>query len=154
MEVFALILAIILLLFLFKHRFTRIKIRRSRRGSTPPANMSASVISEEAPLEPVSRQSTRHPYHCVEIINDDGFCESAKQLKGKRFLSKDAPELPLAGCNKTECLCHYLHHEDRRGQTEDRRVDFGVTRELYGVFGEPNRRQQSTRGRRNSDISH
>ncbi|QYJ89220.1 hypothetical protein [Shewanella halotolerans] len=154
LEILALILAVILILFLFKHRFTRVRVRRARRAAVQQANLSARMISEEVPHAPTHSLNTSHPYHCVEIVNDEGLCGSAKKLKGKRFLSKDAPTLPLPGCNKGECSCRYLHHEDRRGQNEDRRVDFGVTRELYGVFGEPNRRSQPAKGRRHTDTRH
>lgn len=154
LEILALMLAVILLLFLFKHRFTRGRVRRARRAAMTQASPSTSTISEEVPHTPIHDQSTSHPYHCVEIVNDKGVCDSAKKLKDKRFLSKDAPTLPLPDCNEAECHCRYLHHEDRRGQTEDRRVDFGVTSELYGVFGEPNRRNQPAKGRRLTDSRH
>ncbi|MCL1040372.1 MULTISPECIES: hypothetical protein [Shewanella] len=154
LEILALILAVILLLFLFKHRFTRVKVKRSRRSQPQPSNLSASVISEEVPHAPSVKHNTIHPYHCVEIVSDEGLCKNAEKLKGKRFLSDDAPPLPLAGCTKADCSCRYRHHEDRRGQTEDRRLDFGVTRELYGVFGETNRRHQPSKGRRQSDTRH
>lgn len=154
LEILALILAVILLLFLFKHRFTGVKVKRSRRAQAQQSNLNTRVISEEVPHAPSPKHNTSHPYHCVEIVGDEGLCQSAIKLKGKRFLSDDAPALPLAGCTKADCSCRYQHHEDRRGQTEDRRLDFGVTRELYGVFGEPNRRHQPSKGRRQSDTRH
>ena len=154
LEILALVLAVILLVFLFKHRFTRVKVKRDRRAQTQQPNLHTRVISEEVPYTPSVKHNTIHPYHCVEIVSDEGLCKSAKVLKGKRFLSNDAPALPLEACTKADCSCRYLHHEDRRGQTEDRRIDFGVTRELYGVFGETNRRNQPSKGRRQSDTKH
>ncbi|MCG9711545.1 hypothetical protein L1D29_01755 [Shewanella insulae] len=154
LEILTLILAVILILFLFKHRFTRVRVRRARRTAMPQTDLTAKAISEELPQAPTHNHHTSHPYHCVEIVNDDGLCGSAMKLKGKRFLSKDAPTLPLPGCSEGECNCRYMHHEDRRGQTEDRRIDFGVTSELYGVFGEPNRREQPAKGRRQTDHRH
>jgi hypothetical protein len=36
-------------------------------------------------------------------------------LLGTRFLSKEAPRLPLKGCSiGSDCRCSYQHHEDRR----------------------------------------
>ena len=36
-------------------------------------------------------------------------------LLGTRFLSKEAPRLPLEHCAMgAECRCSYQHHEDRR----------------------------------------
>jgi hypothetical protein len=40
---------------------------------------------------------------------------AAQRLKGKRFLSNDAPTLPLPEC-VMRCGCKYRHYEDRRGQ--------------------------------------
>lgn len=48
------------------------------------------------------------------------------------------------------CQCRYQHHEDRRQLGNDRRVEYGVTRELFGAFGEQNRRDRP-KGRRATD---
>jgi hypothetical protein len=60
-------------------------------------------------------------YRAVEIRCSEDACEAAKAERGKRYLSKAAPMLPLSECDKREgCACRYRHHEDRRGK-EDRR---------------------------------
>jgi len=41
-------------------------------------------------------------------------CDAAQACKGKRFLSIDAPRLPLAGCDVRRCECKYRHYDDRR----------------------------------------
>ena len=42
-------------------------------------------------------------------------CEAAKSGKDRRWLSREAPQLPLPGCNwPSQCRCTYQHHEDRR----------------------------------------
>lgn len=40
-------------------------------------------------------------------------------LETQRFLSSEAPLLPLAGCTETSCQCRYVHYADRRDR--DRR---------------------------------
>jgi hypothetical protein len=67
--------------------------------------------------------------------------------RNQRFLSKDAPHLPLPDCpNAGKCLCHYRHYEDRR--TNPRRsADMGGG--LPSESPKTNRRQ--TRGRRAED---
>ncbi|MGL4612588.1 MAG: hypothetical protein ACRCVV_01520 [Shewanella sp.] len=91
-----------------------------------------------------------HPFHSVSIVNQGRACEQAVDLNEKRFLSREAPTIPLALCNAAQCQCRYQHHQDRRQAGSDRRVTFGVTRELYGAFGEENRRLMP-RGRRSTD---
>jgi hypothetical protein len=41
-------------------------------------------------------------------------CDAAQACKGKRFLSSNAPLLPLAGCDVMRCDCRYRHYDDRR----------------------------------------
>ncbi len=46
----------------------------------------------------------------------------SKRIGEKRFLSGEAPEIPVPGCNAATCACHYVHHKDRRHN--DRRNPF------------------------------
>lgn len=64
-----------------------------------------------------------NPYHAVSIRYRMNACEAAKQLTDRRFLSNEAPKLPLPGCTAASCHCGYEHHEDRR-DGEERRVPF------------------------------
>ena len=82
-----------------------------------------------------------NPYHCVSVWSPRDACESAKQLNDKRFLSKEAPLLPLANCTATSCRCAYVHHEDRRISGEDQRAP------LKGEYGKGSERR-SGRDRR------
>lgn len=43
-------------------------------------------------------------------------------MGAKRFLSGDAPRLPLPSCGAPTCNCRYVHHGDRR-DAEEGRVD-------------------------------
>jgi len=60
---------------------------------------------------PVARPRAS-PFHAVTVY---GTCSAARELGGRRFLSKDAPALPLTGCAAPGgCSCVYRHHPDRR----------------------------------------
>jgi hypothetical protein len=69
-------------------------------------------------------QSVRlsNPWHAVCIQPVGKRCAAATALVGQRFLSRDAPRLPLADCDQPACQCHYRHYDDRRteGQALDR----------------------------------
>lgn len=55
----------------------------------------------------------------------------AKKLSEHRFLAKDAPPVPLAGCTmKEHCQCRYLKHKDRRSESR-RLVEFGMSARLF-----------------------
>lgn len=96
------------------------------------------------------REARALGFHCVSIENEASCCEQVDAVKGKRFLSKEAPVIPMKDCTQAQCQCHYQHYDDRRQTGQDRRIEYGITRELYGLFGEHNRRDQP-KGRRVTD---
>lgn len=106
--------------------------------------------SSQAADPSINKTHSFHSFHSVSIVNNGSCCEQIEALSGKRFLSKDAPEIPMEECTKANCQCRYQHHEDRRQLGNDRRVEYGVTRELFGAFGEQNRRDRP-KGRRATD---
>lgn len=63
-------------------------------------------------------------YHAVSIKVTGMACAAAKDLTGQRFLSTEAPRLPLPGCTAADCNCRFVHHKDRRSG-KDRRSPFG-----------------------------
>jgi hypothetical protein len=60
------------------------------------------------------------PFKCVVIKPCTHPCKSARDYQTKPILAKDAPTLPLQGCNAITCKCSFERHEDRR-MGEDRR---------------------------------
>ena len=62
--------------------------------------------------------ATRTPrlrYHAVSVVCGQNACTAAKELRGVRALSAEAPRLPLANCDQPDaCRCTYRHHDDRR----------------------------------------
>jgi hypothetical protein len=75
-------------------------------------------------------------------------CKAARALGDQRFLSRDAPSLPLKGCDCARCDCHYEHYEDRR-TTPRRARDMGVA--VDGWVEEDRRGTVVKRGRRTAD---
>ena len=96
-----------------------------------------------------------HPYHAVSVHTGSTACLEAKGLRGQRFLSGEAPQLPLADCTSQHCHCVYQHHPDRRTGNGDRRAVGSTARGIPARHGEGERRL--ARGRReidkNSDLS-
>ena len=93
------------------------------------------------------RRSTKpqHPFHAVSIVAGPRACDAALRFKGFRFLSRQAPRLPLPSCTSAQCDCRFRHHEDRRAGPR-RRSDQGM---MSGLFDGNERRR--TGGRRSED---
>jgi len=92
------------------------------------------------------RKATR-PFHAVVVVPGRHACPGANALRSRRFLSREAPVLPLQGCGAQECSCHYEHYDDRR-EGARRTCDLGVSIDEYDGS---DKRVQSRRGRRKTD---
>lgn len=98
---------------------------------------------------PVRVHTISNPWHAVSVIPGylQGSCPQVAKLVGRRFLSLEAPTLPLADCPmKHHCGCRFRHHADRRSDSRRGR-DAGLPDHHY--YG-PERRHKS-RGRRITD---
>lgn len=97
-----------------------------------------------------SSKTAGNPYHCVELKMPYSACEAVLKLHGKRFLSAEAPQLPLPDCDQ-HCQCKFKHHNDRRS-AEDRRDGFSPG----GIHfdGDKNRRLGNDRRRRANAPTH
>lgn len=92
------------------------------------------------------RQWISNPWHAVSIAPGPHACEAVQRLARERFLSAEAPPLPVDGCTAHNCLCGYRHFPDRRRSEPRRHADvFDMHRPWNGI-----ERRQS-RGRRASD---
>lgn len=72
----------------------------------------------------------KSPWRAVSIeprnINP---CLKVRSIEDIRFLIDKVPDLPLAGCNRTDdCRCHYVQHLDRRSNNIRRDIDLGISR--------------------------
>lgn len=95
---------------------------------------------EQEPAPPADRRvstTSSSSFHAVSIRAGANACAAAKALLGERFLSAEAPSIPLPNCDASKCECRFQHHADRRSG-KDRRSPFtagGVSAETgnYGV---------------------
>ena len=108
------------------------------------------AIRSEAPAGKAAAPAVapRKSFHAVEIVAGDDCCELVNRYTGKRYLSGEAPALPLQGCTADECVCRYIHHADRR-KRERRTSDIAVTVDEY--VGQERRTDVKKRGRRSTD---
>jgi hypothetical protein len=61
------------------------------------------------------KPDSKGPWHAVHIVVGPNACAAAVALGKRRFLSSEAPRLPLAECTAAmTCTCVYRHHKDRR----------------------------------------
>jgi hypothetical protein len=116
--------------------------------TTVVMKLAKSLLGRAEPeAKPASAKKAINPYHAVSIAPGYRNCAAARALRDHRFLSRQAPALPLKECDSTECTCRYEHHDDRRrGQRRAR--DLGVS--IDGYEGDE-RRLKPKRGRRNAD---
>lgn len=104
--------------------------------------------AKQAKIQANSVRPAVSAYHCVEVKSRYDACDAVIELQGKRFLSSDAPILPLPRCNE-KCQCFFKHHEDRRN--EERRDAFSASGIHYD--GSKNRRLGSDRRRAKTGYS-
>jgi hypothetical protein len=84
-------------------------------------------------------------WHAVSIVCTSASCAAAQALKGQRYLSADAPRLPLSDCTSAAaCPCVYRKHSDRRAGPRREADTSGLKRSSI-----PERR--GGRGRRSTD---
>ncbi len=71
-------------------------------------------------------------FHAVGIksAGEDQSCDVVLALRGQRFLSAEAPALPLPDCDAVECSCTYRHYDDRRSSSR-RAGDRGLSQKAY-----------------------
>ena len=72
---------------------------------------------QEPPVKTVAKANSQwisNPWHAVSVAPGEHACALARGETEVRYLSKDAPQLPLKGCELTTCTCRYRHYEDRR----------------------------------------
>ena len=83
---------------------------------------------EGAPKKKTERRSSTTSsaddtaFHAVSIKFPPKACAAAREMDGKRFLSSDAPHIPLPGCDIVDCQCRFVHFKDRRARVDRRSV--------------------------------
>jgi len=101
-------------------------------------------------VKPRRRAPTnKKSYHAVSIKFESRACMAAKKKEGERFLSAEAPRLPLPECDVSKCLCHFAHHKDRR-VSKDRRNIFNASGHS-STTGKHEQERRGARDRRRDD---
>ena len=81
---------------------------------------------QKRPKQREDKKPGANAFHAVEIHCKAEPCAAARAARGQRYLSSEAPRLPLEGCTQpTRCQCAYNHRSDRRGGPR-RNVDGGL----------------------------
>jgi hypothetical protein len=92
------------------------------------------------PIAKLKRPNSAGDFRAVEIAPSIMCCAAAMQARGRTYLLRAAPRLPLYGCTMaTNCSCKFRKNADRRDG--DRRL-FGATetnRWFAGVDGRTHR---------------
>ena len=97
--------------------------------------------------EPPAVTGPLRPFQAISIYRGAASCEMARRFSDHRFLVRDAPPLPLAGCSMSNtCQCKYIKHRDRRAEPR-RLIDFGVAARLF----DGRERRARSGGRRTRD---
>jgi hypothetical protein len=93
-----------------------------------------------------------NPWHAVEVRVGLMACPECRALAGKRYLSSEAPSLPVAGCRQPQsCRAVYQHHDDRRAGPRRDSEHPGASR--VGQSRDGLAEQRIGRGRRSTDAS-
>lgn len=88
-----------------------------------------------------------HPYAAVAVEPGLIACRKVEMYAGKRMLEKNAPLLPVPGCDVRACNCRYRKFADRRSG-EERRVPFADPHYSQFARGETVDRQKTDRRKR------
>ena len=72
---------------------------------------------------PVEAHRVTNPYHAVSIKAGPSCAETGVRYGGRRYLSREAPRLPLPTCDARTCRFRYVHHDDRRSGFDRRHRD-------------------------------
>lgn len=75
------------------------------------------------------RQNANHHYG-VYVQIDSNPCDAIRAIAGHRYLSEEAPRLPLPDCDRNRCRCMLQPQNDRRAGHDRRGDSFSA----YGNF--------------------
>jgi len=90
-------------------------------------------------------------YHAVSLCMGTSPCTAVLAICHQRFLSNEAPNLPLAECDRSECTCRYQHHADRRTGL-DRRDFINASGKIAGNALNQERRSWADRRNRSLEL--
>lgn len=122
----------------------RLVYLRRRQALAAAAGDGAAAPARPGPRSATPVQSKSRPpsgFHAVTLRPCLDACEAVQAIAGQRFLSSEAPALPLAGCDQQRCDCTYGHSSDRR-EKGDRRSGWERLGGLSHALAKGNRRDK------------
>jgi hypothetical protein len=96
---------------------------------------------------PLQAHRVTNPYHAVSIKSGASCSQTELNYGLRRYLSQEAPLIPLPTCDTRNCRCRYVHHEDRRDGFTRRRGDIWDLNARLSTGGD----RRGSRGRRATD---
>lgn len=87
---------------------------------------------KSGPVQVTRNQPRQHPqhYYGVSVQLGNNPCDAIRAIADKRYLSDEAPHLPLPDCDRDECRCMMPPQDDRRAGYDRRGDSFSA----YGNF--------------------
>ncbi len=94
---------------------------------------------KSGPVQVTRNRPRQHPqhYYGVSVQLGNNPCDAIRVIADERYLSEDAPQLPLPDCDRDECRCTMPPEDDRRAGYDRRGDSFSA----YGNF-EPDQHTQ------------
>lgn len=104
----------------------------------------SSKSGEGRARNPASRPAvSASDFRAVSLATSLECCAASKGAASRRYLWREAPRLPLAGCEMgSHCRCRFIKHSERR--EGDRRL-LGCNSTKQWFMGEERRTQQGRR---------
>jgi hypothetical protein len=93
--------------------------------------------------------SSDYPAVSIRVAQD--CCQAVRETSGTRYLSTQAPLLPLPACTSEKCRCTYAHHTERRKGTYRRRPLLASYKDIFPPAGITDKRH--LKGRRIGDLT-
>jgi hypothetical protein len=115
-------------------------LKTAKYRKTLRASASSALVK---PAVPKPARLSR--WHAVSIAKGKQCCAAVERLAAQRWLSAEAPALPVPGCDARNCECRYRHHDNRRAKV--RRADEGGSRRAVKT-----ERRGEKSGRRGDDL--
>ena len=103
-----------------------------------------------APVTTNSPPTKRRAYYGAVFDPGQPCCDAAQRLNGQRFLSADAPHLPLPDCDQKTCKCVIAPSQDRRQPRDRRDEDLAIYADPNDIIATAKREHREKQDRRGS----
>jgi hypothetical protein len=89
-----------------------------------------SLLNTRSSDRPAQKSGDACDFRAVSLAPSLECCAATKGVASRRYLWREAPRLPLAGCERSSnCTCKFIKHADRRDG--DRRLLGCATKQWF-----------------------